>query len=825
MRIDRIKLDNIRSYENLDLKLTDSLLLIGDIGSGKSTILQAVEFALFGAQRGILDSNHLLRNGEDKGFVELEFRLNDPTERVIVVNRTLKRKRGVVAQDAGYLEIDGKREDLMPVELRSRILTLLGYPEITTKSNSMIYRYSVYATQEQMKQIILEKPESRMDTLRVIFGIDKYKQIIENSQFVMRQMRKKIAFFEGQIVDLTNKKGEVAELKSKKDEVTIRLESVVKKVVEIKEMFGRAEEAFLKKEVEMKSLVLLNQERKHISARLEEMRKMLFTEEVRQKNLDMEIQRLLDERSKIIIPTSDKSYDGIVQEVNELRMLIERNKQFKITLAEKLKMKKDILASLVREKEESQTRKVELVKLEAELQELGDLVKGSREMLDSNKNLDDDIANVRGKIQSSNTLIEQVKLEKEGILKLDVCPTCNQDVDSMHKQKISDDSNLKLNELSGVISNAQKELLTFENAKKILIEQEAVLQNNLRKQSVILERIKSLKNIEESLGEKLLMHDSIVKEIEIIEKKLVMVEEFDFFKEEERLGVLMKEEQVIKDVQLRIAQKENLQKIAEEKQKGVHDIMRRADEIKKTITDIEEKLVEYGKKLFGFEEMQQKVDRMKMIAEGFRKELKTAEIEREGIDKEVHFIDSQISKLIIEVEAKIEAQKKADWLKGIRSWIDSFFIPLMKLMEQKVLQQIYADFNHRFGEWFDMLIEDEAMSVSIDADFTPKISQNGYDVDVDSLSGGERTSVALAYRLTLNKIVNDLIGLQTKDLLILDEPTEGFSSEQLDRVRDMLDQLGIPQLLIVSHEQKMDGFVGSVLRVEKEGSVSRVVVV
>jgi exonuclease SbcC len=163
-----------------------------------------------------------------------------------------------------------------------------------------------------------------------------------------------------------------------------------------------------------------------------------------------------------------------------------------------------------------------------------------------------------------------------------------------------------------------------------------------------------------------------------------------------------------------------------------------------------------------------------------------------------------------------------DWMEHLKSWLTNYFTPLMKTIEYQVLQQIYADFSQKFAQWFNMLIEDEEITVSIDEQFTPKVTQNGYDLDIDAMSGGERTSVALAYRLTLNKIVNDLIGLETKDLLILDEPTEGFSTEQLDRVRDVLDIINIAQLIVVSHEPKMDGFVDSVMRVEKTGSTSKV---
>lgn len=76
MILKNITLENIRSYKNktvIDFPYGRTLFQ-GDIGSGKSTILSAVEFALFGL--GDIDANHLLRVGATTGSVFLEFESN-----------------------------------------------------------------------------------------------------------------------------------------------------------------------------------------------------------------------------------------------------------------------------------------------------------------------------------------------------------------------------------------------------------------------------------------------------------------------------------------------------------------------------------------------------------------------------------------------------------------------------------------------------------------------------------------------------------------------------------------------------------------------------
>jgi exonuclease SbcC len=144
-------------------------------------------------------------------------------------------------------------------------------------------------------------------------------------------------------------------------------------------------------------------------------------------------------------------------------------------------------------------------------------------------------------------------------------------------------------------------------------------------------------------------------------------------------------------------------------------------------------------------------------------------------------------------------------------------------MEKQVLARVHNEFNDLFRQWFGMLVEDQMVSVRLDDEFTPVVEQNGYEVELDNLSGGEKTSCSLAYRLALNRVINDVVSsIKTKDLIILDEPTDGFSSEQLDRVRDVLDELQIPQVIIVSHEHAMESFVQNIIRVSKDEHVSQV---
>jgi len=171
-----------------------------------------------------------------------------------------------------------------------------------------------------------------------------------------------------------------------------------------------------------------------------------------------------------------------------------------------------------------------------------------------------------------------------------------------------------------------------------------------------------------------------------------------------------------------------------------------------------------------------------------------------------------------EVSEKENIRSQISHLRSVQDWIEEKFIPLITLTEAKVMITLRRDFSKVFQEWFSMLVSD-AITVNLDEDFTPVIINQDYELDYDFLSGGERTAVALAYRLALNQTINSMLSsIKTKDLLILDEPTDGFSDQQLDKMREIFSQLNCKQVILVSHEQKIEGFVDNIIRIKKEGT-------
>ncbi|MDO8660520.1 MAG: SMC family ATPase, partial [Candidatus Woesearchaeota archaeon] len=249
MLLKSLRLENIRSYTSQTIIFPKGrVLLAGDIGSGKSTILHSIEFALFGL--GELDSAGLLRHGAELGSVELTFELNSQT---ILIHRQLKRNKNTISQDTRWIIRNNEKQTLMPTELKAHIIKLLGYPEeFLTKSKNPIYRYTVYTPQEDMKAILYAKPDERLSILRQLFSIEKYKRIRENAVIYSRYLREQARELQGSILDfepkkrlLEQNKQELASVEKKSSEKHQMLDAAKRKSEEIKNYWSEAEKKFV----------------------------------------------------------------------------------------------------------------------------------------------------------------------------------------------------------------------------------------------------------------------------------------------------------------------------------------------------------------------------------------------------------------------------------------------------------------------------------------------------------------------------------------------------------------------------------------------------
>ncbi|MBU2496783.1 MAG: AAA family ATPase [Nanoarchaeota archaeon] len=689
MNLKKIILHNIRSYKDEEIEFPQgSLLLSGEAGSGKSTILLGIEFALFGLAKGKegISSDALLRRGEDECFVNLFFSIDGKD---VEIKRILKKKQDKIQQQTGQIKIDGKQEELSPDELRTRVLQLFNYPlEFIKKGKGLPFHYTVYTQQEQMKSILLEGADLRINTLRRVFGVDKYKTIKENSDIFASVLREKIKEKEGAILDLPEKQEQLVNYNKEKEKHEFFLE----------ELSPDLEKA--KKELEKRK-----QEIQELEKKLDEYRKI-------KENLS--IKKNEKSNFKERLEKEEREFDILKNEIKELAdVSVEFNEK-------------------------------EFAEIETRLKELSDNLNKKEEEI---RQLIQTLSKIEVKKENALSL-------KDKITKVDICPECGQKVTEEHKHEINERADKDVRETN-------EKMLEINNLKKEKQDEKTRLERMKQEMQRREKQVMELKVKADSLKEK--------------------------FKRKEKIDIEKKELML---------------------------------KIQKIDSEIVELVNMHGK----YEGIEQEYSKNKEFFEVAREKEKEFEIKKAGITKILENIDSQIKLIGEEIQKKEKFKEDMLYLKDLREWISEKFSTILSKIEQSVLATLHSQFDTLMKKWFSMLVEEPEITVRLDTEFSPIVEQAGYDTDYSHLSGGERTAVALAYRLALNQVINSLISqIKTRNLLILDEPTEGFSYSQLDKMRNVLQELNLKQLIIISHNPKIESFVDNIIRIRKEGHVSKIV--
>lgn len=680
MIIKKLKISNIRSYEDAEIEFPEgSTLLAGDIGSGKTSILLATEFALFGLQPGQKGAS-LLRSGEKTGQVSLELEIDGNK---IVIERSLKRGKSVSQEDAS-ITINDEKKEMSVTELKNKVLSLLNYPQEFAKKTNLLYRFTVYTPQEEMKQIILENPEERLDTLRHVFGIDKYRRIKQNIDIFTLKLREEIRNKQGQVQDLEEKK-------SKKELKTSSIDSLNLKLLELEKKLLEDSEKRKLHEMEIKE----------VQDKIEEKRK-----------LESEV-----EKTRAIITGKKELFSSLVKDEERLKQQIE----------EINKIPSNELDTMLLEKQKIDTQEI-----------IDDANKQYFELL--------------SQINSLNIKKSEAETLKSSISRLHLCPTCLQNVDDSYKANI-------INKLDTDISESKKNVLKLSEDKEAANKKIVQERKNLQELEKRISELKLLKVKLESVREKQLELENIQKKKTTIEKDLIMLE--------------------------------------------------------KHVESLKEMVFEFSKYDTIFQKKKQELDQA-------LKQEKQSEIQLAGTRKEIEMTRREIAEIEQEIVKKEETKKRLVYISELEDWLSSKFSNLISFTERNVMLKLKEEFSKLFNEWFNILVPD-IFSVRLDDDFTPLIEQQDYELDYSFLSGGERTAIALAYRLALNQTINSLLSkIKTKDIVILDEPTDGFSEQQLDKMRDVLAQLKVKQLILVSHEAKIESFVSSVIKFKKEAGLTRI---
>ena len=797
-------LENIRSYSHEEVEFPRGITLFeGDIGSGKSTILMAIEFALFGL--GSQKAESLLAKKADEGYAILEFTVDDQKYEI---KRALKRKSAGVNQDPknSYIKTNDEKEPLSPSELKQRILQILKFNEPGSPlSVSRIFRYAVYTPQEEMKKVLGET-KTRLETIRRAFGIEDYAIAAANAKEIATSIKLQVARFEERFRDTALLDDEIKTSKNLVDEINAKISQLDKERKDLE-----SENILIDKK--SKQLQKQNIEKVKLESTKNKLEEKIIDDELDIESTNTEIddakeeidefKEKLDELSKIKKPTT-KTVAQIRKEIEKFQKINDELVESK-TIASELSSSITKLSKKVSDKNKKEIQK-ETTSKEKTLENALQIFEESEK----------EVENLKKQKTKYETNIENLQADIGKFAKLGAkCPVCEQKITIDHLKILESERKTKLDKLNGELKKIGN---TFFDTKK----HRAKLSKEIEKlESEISENQQMIPQIEE-FEEKSTKFDQIEAKIKGLQTQNKIPKEKFEYESNEPVEYLSALKDALVEYENSLAMIVETKKNQEKTLKLISKYQTDLKSLEISITKNKKEIQSIEKQVLLFAEID---DEIKSTEEEFKENnQKITQVSalsassKQNLENEQEKISINKEKISESQKWKMEHTKFSEYFE----WLTVFFIPTISQIEKQVLLSILQSFNETYHRWYSILVEDLTKESRIDEDFTPIVIQDGYDQEVGYLSGGEKTSIALAYRLTLNSLMRKETESLKSNLLILDEPTDGFSKNQLGKIREVLDELKSQQIVLVSHEKELETYVDNIFQISKEDGISKI---
>ncbi len=776
MILTKLKLENFKKYRFFEISFDLGLIgIIGKNGSGKSTIFEAILFALYGELKNKGDKE-VVRNAnaleKDIVSVELEFEIEETIYKIV------REFRGKTLSANAKLY---KNEEFITTGAKEVTIAIVNL----TKMSKDAFMHTLFASQKELTSLSNSKQEDRKRMIRKLLGLEKIdfveKELIEKS----RELKREIDAFK--------------EVLLSSEDITIKKENIVEQIVQ--------KEEFLK-DIDKQSLVL------------DELNKKVFIikQELEQLTKTKEQKQILKARCEILtnsISSHQKTQEKLQNELNALYTKqeelkgLQTIKQEYITLHETLKeqdklkeysLRKDGLLLEQKELREQYTKAKDSIKvLEFETKEHLELVEKEKELDNSiekykllltNKELDE--KRLIQEIAGEEKLIADIKKKIENITilgKESNCPTCTRPL---------------LDEYDSVIFSLEQIVIKVEN-EKIDISKEQLA--NIKEEKEKLEEIQKA-NIKE--------HFEISKKINLIENKKRDLQALkEHFEKVTQKGVKNKEELAKLEIynydknlheELLLKQKELKSKY--EYILSLETMLKRVDSIKEELKtsilnqdkynlellqkDLEYKAINYDEvkhkeKLKEFDEVQKQKDSLVTLINDLKVKIATIQGQIKTIQESLQNNETQLKKVQTKKDDLNDYEKIKINLAEFKTKLNSKVAPRISDIASNMFAQITkGKYQHiEVSNEFDFYIYDE-----------------GKKYPIERFSGGEIDLANLVLRIAISKTLSELSGANSVEFLAFDEV---FGSQDDSRRMEILEAFHTikeqyRQIFLISHE-------------------------
>jgi len=790
--IRRITLNNFRRFKQLDLvDLPVGLIgIIGENGSGKSTILEAAGWALYGtyALTGRTEKEGVKTQGagaDENCEVTLEFEMAEDTYKIV---RRLHGKRAIAQAfiyKNGEDKVVAERED----GVNTYVSKLFGMDRAT-------FFASVFARQKELDLLTSHNPGERQKIIRRLLRIDLIDSAITEIRRDNRLKKQMAENLKEMLVDVTAVTEEIKELSKKKRLASKQKKADEKKFEDIKTELKSAKAT--KQELESKRKAFqkihtgLISIEKEIQNKSEQTRKR--TEEL--KELQAEKKELIKIKPK---GTEYLSVKEALEKLEEMRGLYEEKKNLEKNLEEHLNVqskilqrKQQLVGSLSGYKGLAEKKK----KLEIELK---------NERLNLNR-VSKDLNTLSAKAEACRESIAQLEDKKKNIKKLgpeSKCPECSQDL-GVNYEHI-------LEHFDKEITKQQQAIADLDTKSK---EQKA-------KSKSVEKCIEDIESKLEGFREDEKREAGIKSKLDTEEKRLVSLTE-SIKRKKARMDEIGK-------LQFSETKYEELKKQNKDLLKFHEQIMKlriktaRIPSLAKEIKVFDEQVAELNKEKISKEKEQKDIgfsDKEQEVAETHYEDLQNKahkqEMGIEDIKHQIGTIKLQIAQKEDELKRQKETQKKwktADNDAKKLTVLDD----LMDRFRQNLASRIRPMLIARTSQLVAGTTGGRYAAVDLDEEYNVYVYDGTESFPIKRFSGGEQDLVNLCLRVAISQVISEQNSRTGINFIALDEI---FGSQDAGRKESILRALNnlsgqFRQIFLITHHEDLKDSMQHVLVVEE----------
>lgn len=798
MRLISLTLHNFRKFKDAEINFPDGIIgFVGNNGTGKSTIIEAIGWAIYGNKASRTPKEQIKRQGAGKHedcWVRLQFEMGGNHYEVIrIIGKNLSTDARVKVNGL----ISASSTNAVTSFLEKRIG--MDYDSFYT---------SIVAKQKELNALSDKSPAERKKSMLKMLKIDLLEDAIRRVREDRRTKENMLDWIEKNLKDLDELEKEKKKMRERLEELSLKKEHLAGEIKRIEDELEEIEKERAEERKRAEVFKNLESKKKLLEERIV-MKRRMKEEKIREKE---ELIKKKEEYEEI--KHFSNEYDELCARKEDLEKLREKYHEKKKLEEEEKRLRKEIenidkeIKRNEKEVEDEQRTRKEFEDIEKKIKDIEDtkreLERERQEKQAEKKEI------MKRKQETEEKLIEIKKIGPDSD-----CPTCGRPLREKYDELVKrfekdiEGYKIRIGEIDRDIERIERELMERGEEIKSYEKMKAEIEEKLRRFSVIRERIRIFVKQKED-------KESIWKEKQENIAKLGVIE----FNEEEyaeidgRIKYLMPIKNKIAVLENEIKKlpymEEEIRKIENEEKEIILELNKCNEEIKNLAFD-EEKYREIERK---YEEVKERT---------YKKREEMVKIEGD-----IEYTKKDIEKMEKEIE---EQRRQREKIKVLRREIANLEMlagdrdtGLLNNFKKYLISKIGPLLSYYASHFFSMFTQGKYKEIEIDENYNIYIYDGGEKFDIGRFSGGENDLANLSLRLAISQLISQRSDISL-NFIALDEI---FGSQDRERRKNVLNALAelknqFKQILLITHIEDIKDSLEHIIKVyEDEEGISHI---